>query len=421
MRLFFLCLILFAFNLVNGQTENRFVQEVNALDSLLQKTTSFREQLIPNRLTEYQQLKTAIRQRTDTATVHQRFFHLSELISLVRDNHLGFYQRVNYSLYKSNTQIDSLYASDYFNTWPVSPLPTDSLKQALSDLPRQELTGIYTYGEYYKMALVKTGPRQYQGIVVESAVPYMKPGQLIAWLTEKGDNRFSAIYLHPLTHNFLYHPIERFEEGTLLYSSFYQSYYNGVYSKAGNTVDYCNLPDTAKPFLLTEPRPSVRYVRVSSFANNGIYRRQSDSLVQLLGTTLPLPYTIVDLRNNTGGAGSMAKPYIRWIKQQRKKSKVLVLINANTISMGEITAVRLSKLKGVLLAGQQTKGMLAYGSNYGKHIPLPSGEFSFYPTDMRTPGLLYLEDNGIAPALPLSGHTDWLLQLYRYLKIDTLN
>src|SRR5690606_3332517 len=143
-------------------------------------------------------------------------------------------------------------------------------------------------------------------------------------------------------------------------------------------------------------------------------RKQSDSLLQLVKKAPLHPYTIFDLRNNTGGSGAMAKPYINWIKQVHKKSRVAVLINANTVSQGEITAIQLSRLKGLTIAGRQTKGMLAYGSNDGKHIPLAGGEIVFYPTDMRNGGLLPFEDIGVSPAVVLTNEKDWIMQLMEY-------
>jgi C-terminal processing protease CtpA/Prc len=165
----------------------------------------------------------------------------------------------------------------------------------------------------------------------------------------------------------------------------------------------------------------VQYVRVSSFSNNGTLRKQSDSLFQLIKNSTTQPYTILDLRNNSGGSAAMAKPYIKWIKQVRKKSRVAVLINAYTLSQGEITAYKLSKIKGVVLAGQSTKGMLAYGSNYGRHIPIAGGEFVFYPTDMRTPGMLQFENIGIQPDIELSNQEDWLKQVFELLIRATPN
>jgi hypothetical protein len=59
--------------------------------------------------------------------------------------------------------------------------------------------------------------------------------------------------------------------------------------------------------------------------------------------------------------------------------------------------------------------MLAYGSNYGRHIPIAGGEFLFYPTDMRTPGMLKFEDIGIRPDIELTNQEDWLQQVLTYL------
>lgn len=386
-------------HLAMGQGLSRFQQELNSIDSLLQKTKSYKEQVTGEQLQKYQQKKQELSVRADTLHAWQRFILLTELLGQVRDNHLGFYQRGNNS------------------EQPVVNWNLDSLKVVLSEKSADEIEGIYQYGAHYQMGLVKTGEQEYQGIVLESKLPTKKPGQLIAWLKGKGKHRFSAVYLHPLTNNLLYHPIERYGNQQLLFSAFYQSNYTGVYCKKLHGADFGNLPDTSRPFLLTEPRPSVLYVRVSSFSNYGNFRKQSDSLIQLVKSTAIQPYTILDLRNNTGGSAGMSKPYIKWVNQVRKKSKVVVLINANTISQGEITANRLSISKGVVLAGQQTKGMLAYGSNYGKHIPISGGEFVFHPTDMCTPGLLQFEDIGISPALLLSNERDWLEQIYQYWKL----
>lgn len=399
----------------------RFQEEVNSLDSLLRKTKSFQQQIKGGRYQLYQQKKAELLASSDTAFAWQRFLLLTELLDLVQDNHLGFYQQVNYQLFKTKEQIDSLYASDYFRDMPTLHLDLDSLKMKLAGKTATELEGIFQYGNYYRMGVVKTENQQYLGVALESELPYVKPGQLIAWIREKKNQRFSAIYLHPLTHNLIYLPTERYANQQLLYSKFYISYYNGNYSKELQATDHSNLPDTAKSFLTAEPMPAVQYVRVSSFSNNGMLRKQSDSLLQLIKNSTTQPYTILDLRNNSGGSAAMAKHYIKWIKQIRKKSRVAVLINAHTLSQGEITASKLSKLKGVVLAGQSTKGMLAYGSNYGRHIPIAGGEFVFYPTDMRTPGMLQFEDIGIQPDIELSNQKDWLKQVYKHLVRATTN
>lgn len=323
------------------------------------KTKSYKQQIKGARKQLYQQKKAELLESPDTTFAWQRFLLLTELLDLVKDNHLGFYQRVNSQLFKTSQQIDSLHTTDYFRDVPSVNWNLDSLKQELAGKSKETVEGIFQYGRAFSLGILKTGEQQYLGVVLESATPYIKPGYIMAWLKGKENNRFSAIYLHPTTKHFTYYPTERFANQQLLYSKFYQSNFSSTYTKELNIPDNFNLADTASPFLLSEPLPSVQYIRVSSFSNNGKWRKQSDSLFQILIKNNPPPYTIFDLRNNTGGAASMSKPYIREIKQIRKKSRVVVLINANTLSQGEITAHRLSRLKGVVLAGQSTKGMLA--------------------------------------------------------------
>jgi hypothetical protein len=411
MRIFYLLILLFLQHLSFAQT-TRFRQEVNSLDSLLRKTKSYKQQIKGARKQLYQQKKAELLESPDTTFAWQRFLLLTELLDLVKDNHLGFYQRVNYQLFKTREQIDSLNAVGYFRDLASVNWDLDSLKHELAGKSKGDVEGIFHYGEDFNLGILKTGEQQYMGVVLESSTPYVKPGYIMAWLKEKENNRFSAIYLHPVTKHFNYYATERYANQQLLYSKLYPINYTGIYTKELNPPDYCNLPDTASPFVLSEPMPSVQYVRVSSFSNNGKLKQQSDSLYQLLTRSKPQPYTIFDLRNNTGGAASMAKLYIKWIRQVRKKSHVVILINAYTLSQGEITAHRLSRLKGVVLAGQSTKGMLAYGSNYGRHIPIAGGEFVFYPTDMRTPGMFKFEDIGIKPDIELSNQYDWLKQVY---------
>lgn len=395
----------------------RFRQELYSLDSLLQKTRSFKQQIKGGRKQIYLQKKAELLESPDTTFAWQRFLLLTELLDLVKDNHLGFYERVNYQLFKTREQIDSLVAADYFRDLPSVNWNLDSLKDVLVAKSKGDVEGIFHYGNDFSLGVLKTGEQQYTGVVLESANPHVKPGYIMAWLRAKENNRFSAIYLHPVTKHLNYYPTERYANQELLYSKLYPTNYAGIYTKELNSPDYSKLPDTASPFVLNEPMPSVQYLRVSSFSNNGTLKKQSDSLFRLITNSTPKPYTIFDLRNNTGGAASMAKPYIKWIRQIRKKSRVVVVINAYTLSQGEITARKLSKLKGVVLAGQSTKGMLAYGSNYGRHIPIAGGEFVFYPTDMRTPGMLRFEDIGIDPYIELSNQEDWLKQLYRELKL----
>lgn len=106
----------------------------------------------------------------------------------------------------------------------------------------------------------------------------------------------------------------------------------------------------------------------------------------------------------------MAKKLYKALKLYR--GKIYVLINNGTLSQAEIFTLKMVKLKNVTLVGQTTKGMLAYGSNYGKTITLPSGNFKYYPTDMRNSNkLLAYEGVGINPEIFLKNDQHWIDQI----------
>ena len=122
----------------------------------------------------------------------------------------------------------------------------------------------------------------------------------------------------------------------------------------------------------------------------------------------------LDLRDNNGGSFVISQPFLNLFKRYSKKNEIKVLINRNTISNSEQFVIRLKKYKNVTLFGEDTKGMVTYGSNYGRQIPLKSKGLFVYPTDMR--GLkkdLQYETIGIRPNVYLSNDSDWIEQVLK--------
>ena len=78
------------------------------------------------------------------------------------------------------------------------------------------------------------------------------------------------------------------------------------------------------------------------------------------------------------------------MERYNKNARVFVLINNGTLSQCEIFALQLKQFKNVIPLGQTTKGMLAYGSNYGKREKLPSQSFERYITDLKADDRLLL-------------------------------
>jgi C-terminal processing protease CtpA/Prc len=119
----------------------------------------------------------------------------------------------------------------------------------------------------------------------------------------------------------------------------------------------------------------------------------------------------LDLRNNEGGAEKEMKKYLKLLKEYVKNGHLHVLVNNGTLSQAEIFTLELKQLKNVSILGQQTKGMLSYGSNYGKRERLPSGRFEIYTTDMNNgSAFLQYEDYGINPDVFLTDGKDWIEQ-----------
>ena len=106
------------------------------------------------------------------------------------------------------------------------------------------------------------------------------------------------------------------------------------------------------------------------------------------------------------------KKYLSLLKKYVNHGQLYILLNNGTLSQSEIFTLKLKKLKNTTTLGQTTKGMLTYGSNYGKRERLPSGFFEIYPTDMKgKKNLLLYENFGIKPDIFLKNDSNWIIQV----------
>ena len=93
------------------------------------------------------------------------------------------------------------------------------------------------------------------------------------------------------------------------------------------------------------------------------------------------------------------------------------MVNNGTLSQGEIFTLQLKQFKNIKTLGQTTKGMLTYGSNYGKREKLPSQSFEVYVTDMKgDKRLIPYENYGINPDIILSDTKDWIEQTIKIIR-----
>jgi len=417
MRIVFVSVFLFLNLILNAQT-NTYLSDLAALKSIVEKTASFKAQMKGDKLSYYNDLYNRLASdTTNNPNSYKYFYNLSQLLFPLRDNHLGFYQLPNSNHFKTKESIDSFVTTKEFLYYPRCNINIDSLKAELTTKPAESIEGIYHYDKFYTVGLFKSSEKEYTGVVLDSDTKLWLKGQIAIHLYESAPNIYKAIYGHPFFKYFMLQPVEKYQNQSFVNSFFYGSYSQNVYSKQLRQVDYVNLPKSSSKFALININDDVQYLLIQTFQTNANTAQASRRFYDSIKTLLKAPHLILDLRNNEGGAEKEMKKYFKLLKEYVKNGHLYVLVNNGTLSQAEIFTLELKGLKNVIAVGQQTKGMLAYGSNYGKRERLPSGKFEIYPTDMNNgSSLLQYEDYGIKPDIILTDDSDWIKQVVEVLR-----
>lgn len=383
-----------------AQTSNSYQTDLTELQKILQKTPSYKDQIKGQKRTDYNRLfQTLLSDTVNNVSDYKYFYNLAQLFFPIRDNHLAFYQIANFPS-----------ATDF----PTFKGNLDSLKFALSKKSLDSIEGIYHYDKYYTVGLFKKDKSEYVGVVLDTEISNWKKGQVAIYLYEDSPNYFKAIYAHPKFKNYNLYQIEKFSHHSLVNSYFYSSFSEKVYSKIIQEVDLINLPKNIGDFSFKNIETGIQYLHIKHFSADRIKMQKSKEFYDSIKNLLTAPNLILDLRNNDGGANKVSKKFLTLIKQYTKNGKVYILINNGTLSQGEIFTLQLKQLQNVKTLGQTTKGMLTYGSNFGKREKLPSQSFEVYITDMKGKSakkLLPYENIGIKPDIILVDTKDWIEQV----------
>ncbi|WP_299989721.1 S41 family peptidase [uncultured Pontibacter sp.] len=417
MKILLTLALLFTATVAKAQNDN-YLSDLSALRLLLQKTPSYKAQIQGSELISYNELYKSL--ATDTAgdlSNYEQFFKLSHLLFLIRDNHLGFYQTPVFSHFKDSVSINNYIASEEFQLYPKVELNIDSLKNELMQKHADSTEGIYHYGNSYIVGLFRSSEKEYLGVVVDSNVKFWQKGQIAVRLYQSGPSAYKAVYGHPVQKYFTFQNNEKLRNQTLLNSQFYAYGAYNQYSKQQYQKDYVNIPIKASKFELKRVAADVQYLMIRSFQINEATRQQSQAFYESIKDSLTAANVILDLRNNEGGAPKEMLKYFKLLKSYSKKGNIYVLLNNETLSQAEIFTLKLMRLKNTTTAGQTTKGMLSYGSNYGKRVILPSGRYTLYITDTQNKRqFLAYEDYGIEPAIELEHESDWIGQIIERIR-----
>lgn len=381
--------ILYTFLLLFGVTlhvskviaqENQNQTDLEVLYAAIQKTPSYKKLLKGDKT--YQLLHEDVKLKIVDADEKQTFKQLSRLISAINDNHLGFYRT-------PDTTLKPVFIS--------LPLNTDSLKNQLQQKDINALEGIY-YASNHQFGLFANGDNTYQMVSLTNGV-------LMAEVFHTPYNGYDLLLYSgkPVPYNLIKNA--RLVNGTLLGTPFtkFKEKKFSILDKGSKNYEYKNLND------------QIGYLRLSSFSSSNTNIKKSEEFHATILGKLTTESLIVDLRGNTGGGYKTSGKFLNLLKKY--KGQIFVLQNSATVSNAEQFILELKPLKNVTTLGEQTKGMITFGSNYGNKIVLPSGRFTFYPTDMNGSAKeLAYESKGIDPDVALDiFKSDWITQTLEYI------
>lgn len=416
MRILLILALLLSALVANAQVDV-YLADLEALRTFLEKTPSYRTQIRGSKLSAYNKLYVQLAADTSAdLSTYEQFCRLSKLLSPIRDNHLSLYQTPQFHHFKDSVSTNNFVASEEFRHYPRVEHNLDSLKSVLLQKPANSVEGIYHFGKSYRMGLFRRSDKEYLGVVLDSDVKVWQKGQIAVHLFETGPGTFKAVYGHPVYKYFILQNNEKLQNQTLLNSQFYAFGALNQYTKHQHQTDYINIPGTSR-FELKSVADDVQYLLIRSFQVNSATRQQSQAFYESIKDSLTADNLILDLRNNEGGAPKEMLKYYKLLREYSRKSNLYVLLNNGTLSQAEIFTLKLQKLKNTTTAGQTTKGMLSYGSNYGKREKLPSGQFVLYITDTKNKrAFLKYEERGIDPAIELLPDADWIDQILERIK-----
>ena len=418
---FIFSLILPLFTIISNAQSTIYQDDLSELRSILERTYSFKDQIKGDKGTSYNALYDQLVSKSmSDPNSYEYFYNLAQLIFPIRDNHLGFSKVYNQDHFKTKENLDNYIASEEFSNYPKSQLNLDSLVKILETKPAESVEGIYHYDTLYSVALFESGENEYTGVVTESRFKLWIPGQIAIHLYEQSPNKFKAVYGQPILKNFFLINNEKYKNGSLLNSAFTTQFGSIGYSKKKrNAVDHVNLPLNDIRFELKNINKDVQYLLIKTFQANKATSEKSQQFYDSIKNNLTATNLILDLRNNAGGAEKEARKYVQLMKQYVRKGHLYILMNNETLSQAEMFIIELQGNQHITLVGQTSKGMLTYGSNYGRTSILPSGKFKVYPTDMRGKAKhLQYEDVGITPDIFLNDQSNWIDQVIEIIKMS---
>lgn len=363
--------------------EDKNIADLDFLYQAIQQTPSYKDQLKGDK--KYQQLYENIRKDLKTTDDFEVFQKLAQLISPLRDNHLGFWRRPDsgYNYVPHQYQIDSISTvSKYINK------------------AKDSIEGVYQSGKIKYVVRLEKGN--------EYKIIDLSTGNLTGTLYKNlaGSYDMMQFMKYPYAYSLIRNI--KLSNQLLIGSNYY---------KAGVKAFY-NILSRKEKYEYKVLEEQVGYLSLGTFNSSDKEIKTATDFFNQVKSTINVKNLIVDVRNNFGGGYKNSRQFITFLKNY--PGKIYILQNGYTVSNAEQFIIELKGRGNIKTLGETTKGTITYGSNYGKTLTLPSGKFLFYPTDMGgSKKELAFESIGVKPDIILNPFTeDWVLQTLKYIKAN---
>ncbi|WP_157588756.1 S41 family peptidase [Psychroserpens burtonensis] len=375
----------------------------------IKKMPSYKKQIKGQKETQFETVYASLSKKLEQPILIEDCYKmLLEQMSLINDVHASLRFNDTYLTTenaKDDAKLSAFKTSDLFKNHPKTLRDLSELKKELSKKAIGDLEGIYGYGDQQQIGIYYADNKMdFIGVVLESQINQWEAGEIKFYLTHTNGIKYDVYYYNHETRTPSFIKSMSFENGRIW-----------SYKKVGNTSN-AELPiQDQSDWVFKTLNTNTQYLYFGNFSSFSKENKETyKTFYANVKTKLSAENIIVDLRSNRGGNSKLSDPFLKLLKNKN----VYILTNCFAGSNGEQFVLKLKDLKNAQHLGQTTRGIIAYGMNYGYQHDTPSGHFMITPTDMNFHKYIQYEGKGVSPERPLDFDRDWIEQTLEIIEKD---